>query len=121
MKIHNRTYLKDRRQDLRNSLTPPEARLWKILKGKQILEFKFRRQHSIKNYIVDFYCPKAKLIIEIDGLQHNEPGICEEDIKRDTVLQGYGFTILRFSNLDIMNQINAVIQEIEQKLKELSD
>ena len=120
MKIHNRTYLTRRRKDLRNNLTPPEARLWGILKGKQVLGYKFRRQHSIKNFIVDFYCPRAKLIIEIDGKQHNEPGHSEADLKRDSVLQSLGITIRRFSNLEIMNQINAVVQEIEKTLKELS-
>ena len=69
--IHNRKYLLGFRKFLRNNSTTAEATLWKSLKRKQIEGLKFRRQHSIENYIVDFYCPTLKLIIELDGENHN--------------------------------------------------
>lgn len=69
--IHNRKYLKQRRKDLRNNATISEKRLWIALKKSQLKGRKFRRQHSIENYIVDFYCPSEKLIIEVDGNMHN--------------------------------------------------
>ena len=69
--IHNRKYLLGFRKFLRNNSTTAEATLWKSLKRKQIEGLKFRRQHSIENYIVDFYCPTLKLIIELDGEYHN--------------------------------------------------
>ena len=61
----NLPYLKGRRKELRKNLTPAEAGLWKMLKNKQLYGLKFRRQHSIENYIIDFYCPAIKLIIEL--------------------------------------------------------
>ena len=69
--IHNRKYLFDFRKYIRNNSTSAEVTLWKSLKRKQVEGLKFRRQHSIENYIVDFYCPTLKLIIELDGEYHN--------------------------------------------------
>lgn len=72
MKIYNHELLKDRRKELRNNLTIAEASLWKYLKGRRMHGLKFRRQHSIGPFIVDFYCPEEKLIIELDGEVHEE-------------------------------------------------
>ncbi|MEL6536768.1 MAG: DUF559 domain-containing protein, partial [Bacteroidota bacterium] len=69
--LHNRKYLKERRQALRNNLTSAEATLWIFLKGRQLEGKKFRRQPSIGNYIVDFYCPEEQLVIELDGGLHD--------------------------------------------------
>jgi very-short-patch-repair endonuclease len=115
--MHNHNYLKERRKQLRNNLTPPEARLWSVLKGKKLSGAKFRRQHSITNYIVDFYCPKFKLVIEVDGKTHLEPTIAEKDVIRDHFLNQIGFKVLRFTNEEIMNQLDNVIREIENELK----
>lgn len=110
--MHNHKYLKERRKELRNNLTPPEARLWKVIKGKQLKGYKFRRQHSINNYIVDFYCPEAKLIIEVDGKTHLEPTVMQNDIERDDFLNKIGLKVLRITNLEIMNQLELVLKEI---------
>ena len=88
--IKNVTYLKDRRKDLRNNLTPAEATLWKYLKGSTLKDRKFRRQHSIGNYIVDFYCPEEKLIIELDGEVHNDPMQAVYDAERSEWLISMG-------------------------------
>ena len=120
MKIHSNPYLKNIRKELRNNLTPPEARLWTELKDKKRLGFKFRRQHSIDNYIVDFYSPKANLIIEVDGKTHLEPTISENDSKRDEHLKELGFKIVRFDNQDILNQLEYVIHEIDEILRKTS-
>ncbi|MEW7289257.1 endonuclease domain-containing protein [Aquimarina sp. 2304DJ70-9] len=69
-KTHNKPELKNHRKELRKNLTPAEAFLWKYLQNRKLEGRKFRRQHSIKNYIVDFYCAKEKLIIELDGEPH---------------------------------------------------
>lgn len=69
-KLHNRKHLKDFRKELRNNSTKAESRLWKVLRKRQLEGRKFRRQHSIGNYIVDFYCPEEKLIVELDGAIH---------------------------------------------------
>jgi very-short-patch-repair endonuclease len=68
---HNRPELKEVRKKLRNQATPAEAALWKLLSGKKCGGLKFRRQHSVGPYILDFYCPEAKLAIEVDGNAHD--------------------------------------------------
>ncbi len=80
--IHNRKYLEERRKELRKNLTSAEATLWKYLQRKQLDGHKFRRQHSIENFIVDFYCPKEKLIIELDGAYHLDFAQQNYDLER---------------------------------------
>ena len=77
--IKNLDYLKPYRRVLRKKLTPAEASLWSLLKNKQVFGLKFRRQTSIENYIVDFYCPKIKMIIELDGEPHFIPKIFQNE------------------------------------------
>jgi len=96
--LHNVPYLKDRRRALRKDLTAAEAVLWTLIKSKQLDGRKFRRQHSIGNYIVDFYCPAEKLIIEVDGSIHDNPGQANADHDRDEHLKSLGFKILRLEN-----------------------
>jgi very-short-patch-repair endonuclease len=120
MKIHSRTYLKEKRSELRKNMSPPEARLWVELRNKKLKGYKFRRQHSIGNYIVDFYCSKAKLIIEIDGKTHLEPATQQNDFARDEYLKSMRYKVLRFDNNDILNQFEYVITDIENSLVERS-
>ncbi len=114
---HNNKYLKDYRIELRNNLTPAEARLWSILKSKQLEGRKFRRQHSIDNFIVDFYCPKEKLVIELDGEVHNNPVSEEKDAQRDLILENYGITVLRFENKMVFEQQDMVLNAIKREFK----
>ena len=111
--IHNRIYLKDRRQVLRNNLTSAEAVLWTLIKGKQLDGRKFRRQHSIENYIVDFYCPAEKLVIELDGSVHDNPGQANADYIRDEYLKASGFKILRIENQAVFDQPETVLDNIK--------
>ena len=108
----NSKYLKKYRKVLRNNLTPAEARLWTLLKGKQLLGRKFRRQHSIDHMIVDFYCPKEKLVIELDGEVHNNPITERKDELRDHKLNKYGIKVLRFENKMVFEQPDIVINAI---------
>ena len=110
--IHNWKYLKQTRKDLRNNLTPAEATLWKALQRKQLKGRKFRRQHSIGNFIVDFYCPSEKLIIELDGAHHFTSVGYENDLERDKTLMGMGFKILRFENQDVFDSLERVLETI---------
>ena len=96
--IFNKKEIKQNRLSLRKNLTPAEAALWNLLKNKQLEGRKFRRQHSIGNFIVDFCCPTEKLIIELDGDVHGEYTAIEKDTKRDPYLQTLGFTVIRFEN-----------------------
>ncbi len=112
-RIHNKIVLKERRRQLRNNGTSAEATLWTLLSRKQLEGRKFRRQHSIKNYIVDFYCPSEKLIIEVDGDVHSSAAGLEYDQKRDKELREMGFRIIRIENEDVFEATLAVLDKIK--------
>jgi very-short-patch-repair endonuclease len=110
--IHNRHELKERRQALRREMTPAEAKLWSILKGRRLNGRKFRRQQSLGPYIVDFYCPAESLIIELDGEVHNDGMRREYDAKRHEFLQSLGMKVVRFENSQVFENIDNVIAGI---------
>ena len=87
------------------------------LKSKKLDARKFRRQHSIGNYIVDFFCPSEKLVIELDGNPHGEYHNIEKDKKRDQYLEGLGFTVLRFENRFVFQEPEFVKNEIRKNFK----
>ena len=115
--IHNRKELEPYRKNLRNNGTYAEAFLWKYLLKSQLEGRKFRRQHSIGNYIVDFYCPKEKLIIELDGQYHNLPHVQEKDQIRTEYLEGLGFTVVRFENKMVFDHLPSVLREIKDHFR----
>jgi very-short-patch-repair endonuclease len=98
--------------DLRKNQTPAEELLWEKLRRKQLNGFRFRRQHPIGKYIADFYCPSAKLVIEVDGGIHRTADQIEGDIKRSSDLSKLGLQVLRFTNSRIEHEIDLVIREI---------
>jgi len=112
MQIHNRKELKSNRKNLRSNLTPAEARLWKFLQNRQLDNRKFRRQHSIGNYIVDFYCSEEKLAIELDGSIHFNPVNEVYDLSRDKFIESLNIKVIRFSNEDVFKKINILLDEI---------
>lgn len=118
VKRSNRESLKDTRQYLRTHSTSAEAELWKHIKNKQLAGRKFRRQHSINNYIVDFYCSEEKLIIELDGDTHGDYIQIQRDEIRDHILEESGFKILRFENRFVFQDIEWVKKEIISSFKE---
>lgn len=111
--IHTKNFLKNRRKFLRNNATTQEKMLWNYLKGNGI-GYKFQRQHSIGPFIVDFYCPSQKLIVELDGLHHGENK--EYDEKRTLYLEILGYRIIRFWNHEINIDIEKVISSIKRYL-----
>lgn len=113
-KIYNITAKKETRKTLRKLATPQEIILWSRLRRKEI-GYKFRRQHSIGKYIVDFYCPAKKLVIELDGYQHKENQ--DYDKERSRFLKDFDIKVLRFWNNDINNNLNGVILKILEYLK----
>ena len=117
MKIHNRSYLRKRRKELRNNLTIAEAFLWNYLKGRRLANRKFRRQHSIGPYIVDFYCADEKLIVELDGEVHNNPITEQYDYKRSMYLENLGYKVLRFQNQMVFAQLASVLNEIKDNFE----
>ena len=97
---------------MRRHLTPPEARLWACLKGHNLDGLKFRRQHSIGPYILDFYCASARLGVEVDGAVHDTPGQMARDRRRTAWLEARGLTILRYSALAIRDHLDGVLSGI---------
>jgi len=115
-RLNNRHYLKWKRKELRNNATKAEKVLWQELKHSYTSSRKFRRQHSIGNYILDFYCPEAKLCIELDGSQHEEKNQKEHDEIRTKYLDDLGIVTIRFKNEEVLLELEKVIKEIEKLL-----
>lgn len=116
--IHNLKPLKEYRRALRNEGTPEEAMLWKALRNSQLEGKKFRRQHSIGNYIVDFYCPSEKIVVELDGQPHFNPGAQANDFERDEWLKAQHFRVLRFENWEVRQDVNRVLDSIRKTIFE---
>ena len=116
--------LKQPSRDLRNNMTDAEQLLWQRLRRKQILGLQFYRQKPILNFIVDFYCPSANLVIECDGGQHYTAEGLEADRARDQALAQLGLNVLRFDNRQILTETDAVVDQIywiaKQRLESLS-
>ncbi len=104
--------LKKPSRDLRNNMTDAEKCLWSKLRAKQILGLQFYRQKPLLNFIVDFYCPAANLVIECDGGQHFTDEGLEADRVRDETLAQLGLKVLRFDNGEVMREIDAVVEKI---------
>lgn len=111
MKPYNKN-LKQASRDLRNNMTQAEKLLWSKLRDKQILGLQFYRQKPILNYIVDFYCPAANLVIECDGGQHYTDEGLDADLVRDEALAQLGLKVLRFDNGQVMGQVDEVVEQI---------
>ena len=103
-------------QNLRNRMTDAEKLLWSRLRYRQVKGYHFYRQKTIKHYIVDFHCPKASLVIEVDGGQHYSEKGMEKDKERDKVLNNMGLKVLRFSDIDVLKDIDAVMECIWDSL-----
>jgi very-short-patch-repair endonuclease len=102
----------DAAKQLRKTLTPAEQQLWQAVRGGKLAGLKFRRQHPVGNFILDFYCAAHKLVIEIDGGIHATQ--IEYDAARTTELESYGYKVMRFTNEVVLHQIEAVLAEILQ-------
>ena len=113
--VHNLKYFRKARQELRKNITPQELLLWKYFRRKSF-NYKFKRQHSIGNFIVDFYCPARKLIIELDGSQHLDNQ--EADTERTWYFESLGLRVIRFWNNEVDKNINGVMMKIEEELKQ---
>jgi very-short-patch-repair endonuclease len=97
---------------LRKHLTPAEACLWSALRNKQLEGLRFRCQHPVGNFILDFYCAACKLVVEVDGEIHDQQ--IDYDLARTNKLAEYGYTVLRFSNEQVINDLSSVLAEIKR-------
>jgi very-short-patch-repair endonuclease len=113
--LHNLKFLKTFRKNLRNNLTPAEATLWRLLQGKKLDGRKFRRQHSVGLYILDFYCVSEKLAIELDGAHHYTEAGIKYDEERTKFLNEHNIQVIRFENKLVFEQVEYVIENIKSK------
>lgn len=118
--INNLKHLKARRKELRNNLTPAEAALWTLLKSKQLDGRKFRRQHSGGNYILDFYCPAERLVVELDGRHHFTEEGARYDAVRTAYLANVNIHVVRFENRLVFEMPGWVLEEIRRNFRSIT-
>jgi len=110
--------LKHKARQLRKNMTDSERVLWSRLRGKQISDVQFYRQKPIGEYIVDFFAPRTKLVIEVDGSQHLEEKQAEKDRYRDEYLATVGLKVLRFNSREVLEETDAVVEVIYRTMAE---
>ncbi len=111
------TALYGKAKALRQNSTPAEQQMWYILRNRKVGSFKFRRQHPILNFVADFYCAEAKIIIELDGQMHATKEIAKYDLWRKEILNSCGIMTLRFDNESVFDNADEVIRKIELVLR----
>ena len=114
MSLKNPRNTKDLRRTLRKNMTEAEAILWERVRAKK-LGTKVKRQYGVGPYVLDFYIPKYNLAIEIDGKIHLNPDVKERDINRDAFLERNGIEVLRFTNNQVLNEIEQVLIKIKTR------
>jgi very-short-patch-repair endonuclease len=121
VRTHDRTSRRDFRKELRNNLTPAEASLWGSLKGSR-LGMKFKRQHGVGPYVVDFYCPEFSLAVELEGEVHADPARQDYDAARHAYLTGVGIRMLYFENRAVFEfrewVLQAILNAVAERKKE---
>jgi very-short-patch-repair endonuclease len=116
--IYNPTTQRELRRKLRKDQPSTERLLWSKLRNRQLFGFKFRRQYGIGSYVVDYCCPEAKVVIEIDGDSHFlDQNAKDKDKVRQNFIGGLGFNVIRFNNRDIIENISGVLESIAANLK----
>jgi very-short-patch-repair endonuclease len=108
--------MRQRVRELRQEATGAEQLLWRLLRNRQMMGYKFRRQHPVAGYVVDFYCHAAKLVIEVDGGQHASQEQAAYDRQRTETLQGEGLRVARFWNPEVLGETEAVMEAIAEAL-----
>jgi very-short-patch-repair endonuclease len=105
-----------RARQLKKVMTAAEKVMWELLRNRNLESFKFRRQHPIGRYILDFYCHEAKLVIEVDGKIHELYNNTEYDKLRTEELESHGLKVIRFNNEEVLNNSTKVLNEIKKHL-----
>ncbi len=106
-------------KSMRHTATDVEHLMWQILRAKRFMNLKFRRQHVIKPYIVDFYCHEIGLVIELDGSQHGADDAIEYDAERTKFLEALGLMVVRYWNHDVLSQTDVVLEDLWNVCSEL--
>jgi very-short-patch-repair endonuclease len=109
------------RKELRNNGTPAEGRMWLMLKNRQIKGKKFRRQFSVGNFVLDFYCAELKLAIELDGAPHFTSVGVQYDEEREKYLLSQGIKVLRYENKMVFEDPEGIVDDIKNTIKQIED
>jgi len=117
-RVYNRKIQKPVRQRLRNDAPKAERLLWWRLRGKQVDGLKFRRQYGVGDYVIDLYCPAAKLAVELDGESHFDPVPEAKDAQRQAFIESFGIHVIRFTNPEVYKHLDVVVEEIWRVAKE---
>lgn len=120
-RIFNRQRENLKRRILRTEMPRAERILWGKLRRRQMMGYKFRRQFSVENYVIDMYCPELKLAIEVDGDSHFIGDTPEYDAEREIDIENYGIVFLRFQNEEVYNNLSGILITIEEKIKEMEN
>ncbi len=107
-------------RSLKRRMTKAEGILWERLRNRKLLGFKFRRQHPIEKFIVDFYCHERRLVIELDGNIHDREDVKERDFGREQILQDMGLIVIRFNNNEVYYDLASVLRKVTKQLAEPS-
>jgi very-short-patch-repair endonuclease len=107
---------KQRARQLRASQTSAEAKLWFALRNRQLARWKFRRQHPLEGYVVDFVTLEGKLVVEVDGATHSTTSVRMRDAKRSKALGTAGFLVIRVTNIDVYENLDGVLETIDRTL-----
>ena len=117
--LYYNKFLQPNANKLRKDMTKAEACLWKyVLRARMMMGFQFRRQRPVLDYITDFLCKELMLVIETDGITHHDEKVAEKDKKKQKDLEGAGFTVLRYSDSQVLNEIDGVREDIENWIKD---
>lgn len=118
MRILNISEYVSIRRALRTSAVKSERLLWGKLRARH-LQWKFRRQHGIGCYIVDFFCPELKLVIEVDGISHEREDVSRHDVEKRSYLEKQGVTVMRFTTQEVCNELDRIVENISQQCEAL--
>jgi very-short-patch-repair endonuclease len=116
-KHYNKSLEKEKRRSLRREETYCEKLIWRYLRKRQMLGYKFKRQFSVDHFVIDFYCSELKLALEVDGDVHNQPKQKEYDSTRQQYLEQFGITFIRIYNEELLSNPNKAFDKIEREIK----
>ena len=119
--IYNRSREKSKRKTLRSNMPKAEVILWSKLKTKGLNGYKFRRQYSVGKFVIDFYCPRLKLAIEVDGDSHFSERSEASDKERQDFIESFKISFLRFTNKDVYENVDEVLATVKDRIQKKSE
>jgi very-short-patch-repair endonuclease len=116
-KHYNKSSQAEKRRKLRQNQTNTEVLVWRYLRNRQLLDYKFKRQYSVDHFVIDFYCPELKLAVEIDGASHNDSEQQKKDISRQKYLETFNIKFVRIKDDELTGNPNKAFKKLENTIK----